>query len=96
MSLSKISKTCSACKYKEDCNIKRMEACAALYNEPLASPYNQPLTKTIMEDMAIKHDFRDVKMAENTTVIIGMEELKKKIRDKIYRNLGCDFFKEAT
>jgi hypothetical protein len=34
------------------------------------------------------HDYRNVKVAENTTITIDVEELKERMRKEIYRQAG--------
>lgn len=85
---SKVSEICKSCEHYDDCDNKRMEACAYLiFKESLA----QQSTEPIAADMAVKHDYRDIKIAENTTVTIDLEEIKKKVKKDFYKNLGCTF-----
>lgn len=54
--------------------------------------YLTPATSPIIEDMespVLKaHDYRNVKVAENMTITIDVEELKEKIRKDIYKKAG--------
>lgn len=43
----------------------------------------------------VKHDYRDVKIAEGTTITIDLEELKENMRKQIYGG-EFDVFKSAT
>lgn len=96
MALSKVSEICKHCEHYNDCDNKRMEACAYIIpKEPLAQNGNQPLTQPLMQAMAVKHDYRNIKIAENTTITIDIEELKKKMREDFYKNLGCGFLMEG-
>lgn len=47
------------------------------------------------EHYAVEHNYRDIKIAENTTVTIDIEEMKKKMREDFYKNLGCGFLSEG-
>ena len=90
MALSKVSEICKYCEHYNDCDNKRMEACACIIpKETLAQPCNQSLTNTFAADMAVKHDYRNIKIAENTTVTIDLEELKEKMEKDFYKQLGC-------
>ena len=40
-----------------------------------------------IQDMLVKHDYRDVKIDTNTIVTIDLEDIKKRIKDDIYKNL---------
>lgn len=96
MTFSKDSKLCRNCKHFYDCDNKRMEACAYVApKETLAQPIIQPLTEPLAEDIAVKHDYREIKIAENTTVTIDLEKLKKDLENEIYKQLGCDFLQEG-
>lgn len=54
--------------------------------------YLTPTTSPIIEDMASPvlkaHDYRNVKVAENTTITIDVEELKERMRKDIYKKAG--------
>lgn len=95
MTFSKISEVCKCCEHRNDCNNKRMELCAIAVSkkETLAQPCNQSLTNPLIEDICVKHDYRDIKIAENTTVTIDIEELKENIKKDIYKKLYCDFWR---
>lgn len=80
--LTRTAKMCRECPFKDKCKNKRLEKEA----------YLTPFTSPIIEDMAspalIAHDYRNVKVAENTTVTIDVEELKERMRKEIYRQVG--------
>ena len=80
---------CQVCQYYSDCKNKRRAAC--MYLEPIASPAAAETTQPIMQDMLVKHDFRDIKAGENTTITIDLEEMKKKLVEDIYKGIGCSF-----
>lgn len=92
---SKDSEVCIACEHYNDCDNRRMEMCAAAYLQPSAMPTIMP----IGADIVVKHDYRDVKIAENTTVTIDLEEVKKdamkKLQQEIYNSFGCSFLREG-
>ena len=80
--LTRMAKMCRECPFKDRCTNKRMEKEA----------YLTPTTSPIIEDMASPvlkaHDYRNVKVAENTTITIDVEELKERIRKDIYKKAG--------
>ena len=45
--------------------------------------------------LLVKHDYRDIKIAENTTVTIDLEELKRKTFNEIYKKTGLSFFHDG-
>lgn len=77
--LTRMAKMCRECPLKDRCKNKRLEKEA----------YLTPTTSPIVEDMASPvlkaHDYRNVKVAENTTITIDVEELKERIRKDIYK-----------
>ena len=80
--LTRIAKMCRVCPFKDKCKNKRLQKEA----------YLAPFTSSIIEDMASPvlkaHDYRNVKVAENTTVTIDVEDLKERMRKEIYRQAG--------
>ena len=77
--LTRMAKMCRECPFKDKCKNKRLEKEA--YLTPVISP--------IIEDVALKaHDYRNVKVAEKTTITIDVEDLKERMRKEIYRQAG--------
>lgn len=80
--LTRMAKMCRECPFKDMCKNKRMEKEA----------YLTPTTSPIIEDMASPvlkaRDYRNVKVAENTTITIDVEELKERMRKDIYKKAG--------
>lgn len=80
--LTRMTKMCRECPYKDRCTNKRMEKEA----------YLTPTTSPIIEDMASPvlkvHSYRDVKVAENMTITVDLEDLKERMRKDIYRQSG--------
>lgn len=62
-----------------------------MYLEPLTNPAEENLTQPIMADMLVKHDYRDIKIAENTTVTIDLEKMKKNLAEDLYKVINCSF-----
>jgi hypothetical protein len=56
---------------------------------------SMPSTQSATMSALAKHDYRDVKIAENTTVTIDLEELKENMRKQIYGR-AFDVFRSAT
>ena len=83
--LSKLSDECQICPYKSSCKNKRMMLCGIL--EPAAGKASQPN----IQDMLVKHDYRDIKIDTNTTITIDLEDIKKRIKDDLYKSLNCSF-----
>ena len=82
MALKRLANECARCPKKSTCQHKRMERVGML--EDAATPVAAP----IMADIAVKHDYREVKVAPNTTVTIDLEELKRQMTEEFYRDIG--------
>ena len=82
MGFSKTSEKCKACVFYSDCDSKEMEACAYLI-PPAQAVASEPL----LQDIVVKHDYRDVKVAEGMTVSIDLEEVKRKLSERF----SCSF-----
>ncbi len=81
MGLSRLSKKCRECPFVSKCSCKRMEALA--YLQPMVQEASQPLAS----DVAVKHDYRDIKVAHGTAVTIDVEALKENMRKDYYRGM---------
>ena len=87
MGLSRLSAKCRACPLMEKCDHKRLEAEA--YLEPsVAASAAYPLVEGLVEPVMIEHDYRNVKVAENTVITINLEELKRQIEKEFYNQAG--------
>lgn len=89
-SFTRMVQKCQECEFRDKCDNKRMEACA-YFDEPIAANAVMPSVAELAQPVAVKNDYRDVKVAKNTTITIDVEELKKKMVDDIYKSLGCGF-----
>lgn len=98
ISINKTDERCLNCEYFDECDNKRMVACAMAelpppeqYAENAAEAATMPLTN----DICVKHDYRQIKIAPNTTVTIDLEEEKKKLRESLTKHLRCDFLQNG-
>lgn len=82
MGLSRLSQKCRECPFVSKCNCKKMESLA--YIGPAVQTAAQPL----VADVLVKHDYRDIKVAENTTITIDVEEIKRQMKKDFYRKAG--------
>ena len=89
MGLSRLSKQCRKCRYVKTCQHKRMEAHSVM------TQASMPSTQSAAMPALAKHDYRNVKVAENTTITIDVEELKENMRKQIYGG-AFDVFQSAT
>lgn len=91
MIFSKDHEACQKCKYYDDCDNKRMVACAVFPERPLTAPLQTKIAQPLMNDIAVKHNYRDIKINESMTITIDLEEQKERMRQEIYKRLGCPF-----
>lgn len=85
--LSRLAKKCRECPFKDKCNKKRMEAEAYL-PKPMAASAVMPSVSEMAAPMAVKHDYRNVKVSEGMTVTIDLEELKEQMKQEFYKSVG--------
>ena len=86
-SLSRLSKKCRECPFKEKCSKKRMEAERYL-PEPMLASASMPSIAELASPILREHDYRDVKVAEGTTITINLEELKEQMKQDFYKSVG--------
>ena len=82
MSLSKLAPECEVCPYKDTCKNKRMVAVGFL------KPSSEKLLMPMAETLIVPHDYRNVKIAENTEITIDLEDFKKELEKSIAKQAG--------
>lgn len=93
-SRSRLSKKCRSCPYVSKCSMKRLESEA--YMEPnLAASATVPSGAEMLRPMAVKHDYRDIKISEGVTITIDVEELKEQMQKDFYRKVGIGLYPGA-
>lgn len=85
-SFSAESKRCQKCNFRDDCENKRLAACAYIIPEPMLAPATMDAKMPIMADVLVKHDYRDIKIGENTTITIDLEDIKKEIERSFHKD----------
>lgn len=86
-SLSRLSKKCRECPFKDKCSKKRMEAEAYL-PEPMLASAAMPSAAEMASPILREHDYRNVKVAERMTLTIDLEELKEQMKQDFYKSVG--------
>lgn len=88
MTLKRLSAKCAACEFKDKCDKKRMEmlGCLELPEQNLAAA-TMGVAADMVQPLAVKHDYRDIKIGENTTVTIDLEEMKKKLHEDMMKSI---------
>ena len=89
MTLTRLSEMCATCEFKDKCDKKRMEmlGCLELEEQNMASAVSETAAADMVQPMAVKHDYRNIKIGENTTVTIDLEEMKKKLQEDIMKSI---------
>lgn len=89
MALKRLSKKCASCKHKDECSEKLMEmlGCLKLPEQNLAAAFTETMVSDMVQPMAVKHDYRNIKVGENTTVTIDLEELKEKLQEDLMKSI---------
>ena len=92
--VSRLCGECQKCPFVSKCDNKRLEAMA--YLEPkVAASASVDYAAPVLADILVKHDYRDIKVGENTTITIDVEELKQQMKEEFYRELGIGFYSGA-
>ena len=92
--VSRLCKECRECPFVSKCDNKRMEAMA--YLEPkVAAAVSVDCASPVLADILVKHDYRDIKVGENTTITIDVEELKRQMKKEFYKRLGIGIYPGA-
>ena len=88
-STNQLSEKCQKCLRVNICNEKRMEACAYMeMPDQILAPTLPPAADYAHAEVLVKHDYRDVKIGPNTTVTLDLEEVKKQMKQDIYKAMG--------
>lgn len=80
---------CRSCEFHKTCNEKLM---VGELERPLVATSSAEATADLTAPLAVKHDYRDVKIGENTTVTIDVEDLKKQLQRNIEKELFPERF----
>ena len=90
----RLSSKCKKCPLVSQCSKKRLET--EVYIEPiLAAPVTMPNVAEMVQPMAVKHDYRDIKIDKDTTITIDLEELKRQLGKDFYSKMGIGFYPGA-
>ena len=92
--ITKTASICQICPYKDECDNKRLESCAFVEVEKQNSAYySRKNTVANTAPVLRKHQYRDIRLDENTTVTVDLEEIKEQLRKDFYRQagLGIDY-----
>lgn len=89
--ISKLSDECKKCLHVNDCNNKRMVACAMREWKPNAVNATASITMPPVQPMLkIEHPIK-INMGEYGSVNTSLEEIAEKLKKDFYKNLNCTF-----
>ena len=94
-SISRLSRKCCSCPYVSKCSMKRLESEAYMVEPNLAASAAVPSGAEMVQPMAVKHDYRNIKVSEGVTITIDVEELKERMREDFYRKTGIGLYPGA-
>ena len=78
--MKRLAAKCAVCEWRYECSNKRFEAVGyySIAEQPL-----QRYTEPMANDILVKHDYRNIKVAENTTVTIDLEDIKRELHEQL-------------
>lgn len=92
MAISKLHEKCQKCEYKDECDEKRMVACAIITElPPLNENASMPIVAGISMPVARVVTPITINMGEYGVINTSLEELKKELEEDFYRQIRCDF-----
>lgn len=59
--------------------------------QPFAMSVATPLSQEMAQPMLVPHDYRNVKVADGMTITIDLEDLKRKLADRICEKIGLNY-----
>lgn len=78
--MKRLTAKCTACEWRYECSNKRFETIGYY---PIAAEIQQRYTEPIASEILVKHDYRHIKVAENTTVTIDLEDIKRELQEQL-------------
>lgn len=92
MTYSVMAEQCRKCKFNKKCKNKKMEFVEELESEEICAEIIQSAGAFASQEVCVKHDYREIKVAANATITIDVEEMKrdfaKDIEKELYKNSG--------
>ena len=78
--MKRLAAKCAVCEWRYECSNKHFEAIGYY---PIAEAAQQRYAAPIASAILVKHDYRHIKIAENTTVTIDLEDIKRKLHEQL-------------
>lgn len=90
--ITKLHKKCKKCKHKENCNDKRMVACAIAELPPtLVESAGMGMAEHASMPMVEKHTPITINLGEYGTINTSLEKMSKRLEEDIYKRIRCGF-----
>jgi hypothetical protein len=78
--MKRLATKCAVCEWRYECSNKRFET-VGYYS--IAEQAQQRYAEPIASKILVKHDYRHIKVAENTTVTIDLEDIKRELHEQL-------------
>ena len=78
--MKRLAAKCAVCEWRYECSNKRFEAVDYYL---ITEAAQQRYAASIASEILAKHDYRNIKVGENTTVTIDLEEVKRKLYEPL-------------
>lgn len=84
-SVPELKSACKTCSEREECFAGCAVGVGCLY------PSGAECAVSASQPLLIPHDYRNIKVGENTTITIDLEEMKEQLKKDFYRQSGLMF-----
>jgi len=91
--ISELSDECKKCPHVNNCENKRMAACALKEWKPNIVDNTLSITMPIAQPILRIENPITINMGEYGTINTSLEEIAEKIKKNLYKNLNCSFNK---
>lgn len=85
--LRRMASKCRICSERDSCEHKNMELCAYI-EQDVSAKIAIPSVAKLTQPILIPHDYRNIKVDENTTITIDVDELKRQMQKDFYKQMG--------
>ncbi|MBU3171363.1 hypothetical protein [Clostridium estertheticum] len=94
VTLSKLHDKCEKCEQRDNCDDKRMVACAiAERSQPITCGIGLSNTMPLAQPFARKHTPIIINMGEYGAINTSMEEIAEQLKKNLYKDINCAFNK---
>jgi hypothetical protein len=76
---------CGDCFENEKCPFRKDDG--ACWESPLSAPAAAEISQDAAAPIAVKHDYRNIKVAEDTHITIDLEDMKRQLERDLYKDM---------